>query len=158
MAGRALSCPAAVDTGLAELDAAGLSQFGEARLGLGEELARGRRLGGEMDMDAIAVLTDRDVDLAQRLGRQAEARFARRRGIAHRLEPVDHLPHPFLAAHVEHALLDVGGSGDRVRADDIGERDRTAGRQQILDQRAARLGRRGAGSSGGEERGRELGC
>jgi len=68
-----------------------------------------------MDMDAVAFVADRHVDLAQGFGREADPRLAHRRSVAQRLDMLDHLAHPFLTASVEHGLLDVGGGGHGMR-------------------------------------------
>jgi hypothetical protein len=50
------------------------------------------------------------------------------------------------------------GGGDRMRTDDIGECSRRAGRKQILDQRAAGLGRRRRSGRSGKQRRGQLRC
>ena len=107
-----------------------IGDMNEARLGVGQQLARRRRIGDEMDVDAVAVLANRNLDIAQRLGRQPHPGFLDRGGIPHRLDHVDHLAGPFLAAGVEHRLLVVGrGGGERDHLRDGSIRSRGEQRQ-----------------------------
>src|SRR4051812_774183 len=90
-AARSLPRAAAIDAGLAQLEPARLGDLRQPRLGVAERLARGRRIGSEMDVDAPAFVADRDVDGAERIGRKADAGVADGRCIAHRFDLLDHL-------------------------------------------------------------------
>lgn len=107
-------------TGVADADAAGGGELGQARLRLDQQRARGFMFGGEADMDAVALLPHRDVDTSQRVGRKLDARVARIGIVAQCFDVIDHALQPRLVPQVERSRIAIAGRSHAYLARRIG--------------------------------------
>ena len=113
--------------GIADANAARGGQFGQARLRLGDQRAGGFMLGGEANMDAVAILAHRNVNASQCIGGKLYARIAGIGIVAERFDAIDHVLQALILPQVEGRGVGFAGCRHACRPPQIDRRCRAEG-------------------------------